>query len=145
MINYDLVKQDQNVNNWIQNLLEYSKCLNKDKSKELGWSPAFEVYYRRKSNKLVKCDVSVNREKEFNVQKVIQPSENLIYEREKAKKANRKSVIGQLNTTGREGSARNIRKEKKCLSGMERKTGKKRQKTTNTTLKEESNNIKKAF
>ena len=36
-----------------------------------------------RSNKLVKCGVPVNREKEFNVQKVIQPLENLIYERQK--------------------------------------------------------------
>ena len=34
----------------------------------------------------------------------------------------RKSLIVQLSTTGREGSARNIRKEKKCLSSMERRT-----------------------
>ena len=44
---------------------------------------AFEVYYGRKPNELVKCGVPVNREKEFNVQKVIQPLENLIYERQK--------------------------------------------------------------
>ena len=37
----------------------------------------------------------------------------------------RKSLIGQLSTTGREGSARNIRKEKKYLSSMERRTVKK--------------------
>ena len=43
----------------------------------------FEVYYGRKSNELVKCGVPVNRDKEFNVQKVIQSSENLIYEHQK--------------------------------------------------------------
>ena len=31
----------------------------------------------------MKCGVPFNKEKEFNVQKVIQPSENLIYERQK--------------------------------------------------------------
>ena len=47
----------------------------------------------------MKIGVPVNREKEFNVQKVIQPLENLIYERqkrddekiEKAKNANEKA------------------------------------------------------
>ena len=46
----------------------------------------------------MKCGVPFNREKEFNVRKVIQPSENLIYERqkrvdeerEKTKNANKK-------------------------------------------------------
>ena len=111
------MKQGRKGVNWVKNLLEYSKCLNNDKREELGWRFAFEVYYGRKSNEMVKCGVPVNREKEFNVQKVIQPSENLT----------RKSVIGQLTTTGREGSDRNIRKEKRCLSDMEGKTGKKRQ------------------
>ena len=79
-------------------MLEYSKYLNNDKTEELGRRSAFEVYYGRKSNELVKCGVPVNREKKFNVQNVIQPSENLIYERqkradgerEKAKNANKK-------------------------------------------------------
>ena len=78
--------------------MKYSKCINNDKHEELGWRSAFEVYYGRKPNELVKCGVPVNREKEFNVQKVIQPLENLIYElqkrvdkeREKAKNANKK-------------------------------------------------------
>ena len=34
-------------------------------------------------------------------------------------------MIEQFRTTGREGNARNVRKEKKRLSGMERKMGKK--------------------
>ena len=68
---------------WVKNLLEYSKCLNNDKLEELGWRSAFEVYYGRKSNELVKCGVTVNREKKFNVQKVIQPPENFVYERQK--------------------------------------------------------------
>ena len=79
-------------------MLKYSKCLNNDKHEELDWKSAFEVYYGRKPNELVKCSVPVNREKEFNVQKIIQPLENLIYklqkrvgkEREKAKNANKK-------------------------------------------------------
>ena len=68
-INYDLVKQGRKGVNWVRNLLEYSKCLNNDKREELGWRSAFEVYFERKSNELVKCGVPVNREKEFNVQK----------------------------------------------------------------------------
>ena len=141
-INYDLMKQGRKGVNWVKNLLEYSKYLNNDKREELGWRSVFEVYYERKSNELVKCSVPVNREKEFNMQKVIQPSENLIYERqkrvdeerEKIKMITRKFVIGQLSTTGREESARNIRKEKKCLSGIERKTGKKCQNKDSSSL-----------
>ena len=46
----------------------------------------------------MKCGVPVNREQEFNVKKVIQPSENLIHERqnrvdeerEKARNTNKK-------------------------------------------------------
>ena len=53
-INYDLVKQGRKGVNWVKNLLEYSKCLNNDKGEELGWRSAFEVYYGRKSNELVK-------------------------------------------------------------------------------------------
>ena len=82
-INYDLVKQGWKGANWVKNVLEYSKCLNNDKHEELGWRSAFEVYYERKSKELVKYGVPVNREKQFNVQKVIQPSENLIYEHQK--------------------------------------------------------------
>ena len=123
-------------------MLEHPKCLNNDKLEELGWRSAFEVYYGRKPNELVKCGVPLNREKEFNVQEVIQQSENLIYERqkrvdeerEKIKMITRKFVIGQLSTTGREESARNIRKEKKCLSGIERKTGKKCQNKDSSSL-----------
>ena len=69
--------------------MEYSKCLNNDKREELGWRSALEVYYGRNSNELVKCGVPVNGEKESNVQKVIQPSENLIYERQKRVDATR--------------------------------------------------------
>ena len=75
------------------------------------------------------------------MQKVIQPSENLIYERqkrvdeerEKTKNANKKSVIGQLSTTRRDGSTRNIKKEKKCLSDM-KKPGKKGQNKDSSSL-----------
>ena len=53
---------------------------------------------------------------------------NVFTKKEKRQKTlTRKSVIGQLSTTRREGSAPNIRKEKNCLSGIVRKTGKKRQ------------------
>ena len=53
---------------------------------------------------------------------------NVLTKKEKRQKTlTRKSVIGELSTTGRQESARNIRKDKKCLSGMERKTRKKRQ------------------
>ena len=76
------MKQGRKGVNWVKNLFEYSKCLNNDKCEELGWRSAFEVYYGRKSNELVKCGVPVNREQEFNVKKVIQPSENLIHERQ---------------------------------------------------------------
>ena len=81
-------------------MLEYLKYLNNDKREELDWRSAYEVYYGRMSNELVKCGIPVNREKEFNLKKVLQPSENLIYERqkrvdeerEKAKNAKRKSL-----------------------------------------------------
>ena len=129
-INYDLVKQSRKGVNSVKNLLEYSKCLNNDKREELSWRSVFEVYYGRKPNELVKFGVSVNREKEFNLQKVIQALENLTYERqkladEKRKKAKRKSLtrksmIGQLSNTRWEVIARNIRKDKNRLSDMKR-------------------------
>ena len=103
------MKQSRKGVNSVKNLLEYSKCLNNDKREELSWRSVFEVYYGRKPNELVKFGVSVNREKEFNLQKVIQALENLTYERqkladEKRKKAKRKSLtrksmIGQLSNT----------------------------------------------
>ena len=43
-------------------------------------------------NELVKCGVSVHREKEFNLQKVIQPLENLTYERQKLVNKERKKA-----------------------------------------------------
>ena len=46
----------------------------------------------------------------------------------------RKPVIGQLSTSGREESARNIRKKKNCLSCIERKTGKKHQNKDSPSL-----------
>ena len=73
-------------------MLEHPKCLNNDKLEQLGWRSAFEVHYGRKSNELVKCGVPVNREKELNVQEVIQQSENLIYERQKRVDEEREKV-----------------------------------------------------
>ena len=104
------MKQGRKGVNWVKNLLEYSKCLNNAKREELGWRSAFEVCYGRKLSELVKCGNPVNREKELNVQKVIQISENLIYksqkrvdeEREKAKNTNKKVCNKTVSTTGRE-------------------------------------------
>ena len=60
---------------------------------------------------------------------------NFLIKKEKRQKTfTGKSMIGQLSTIGRKGSAQNIRKEKKCLSGMERKTGKKRQNKDSSSL-----------
>ena len=59
-INYNLVKQGRKGVNWVKNLLEYSKCLNNDKREEFGLRSAFEVYYGRKPNELVKSGVPVN-------------------------------------------------------------------------------------
>ena len=86
------MKQSRKGDNSVKNLLEYSKCLNNDKRKELSWRSVFEVYYGRKPNELVKCGVSVHREKEFNLQKVIQPLENLTYERQKLVNKERKKA-----------------------------------------------------
>ena len=69
-----------------------------------------------RSSKLVKCGVPVNREKEFNVQKVIRQRKilymkvkNVLTKKEKRQETlTRKSMIGQLSTTGREESAQNI-------------------------------------
>ena len=136
------MKHSQKGLNWVENLLEYSKCLNNDKHEELGCGSAFEVYCGRKSNELVKCGVPVNRERNLMCKKLSSHQKilymnvkNVLTKREKRQKTLTKmSVIGQMSTTGREGSARNIRTEKKCLSAMERKTGKKHQKKDSPSL-----------
>ena len=100
------MKQGRKGVNWVKNLFEYSKCLNNDKCEELGWRSAFEVYYGRKSNELVKCGVPVNREQEFNVKK-LSSHQKILYmnvkivltKKEKRQETlTRKSVIGQLST-----------------------------------------------
>ena len=130
--------------------MEYSECLNNDKREELGWRSAFELYYRRKSNELVKCGVPVNREKNLKYKKLSSHGKilymnvkNVLTKKEKRQKTlTRKSVIGQFSTTRREGSSRNIRKERKCLSGMERKTGKKHQNKDSSSLEMQSKSVK---
>lgn len=52
-ITYDLRTQKQVRVLWSKNLQNYAKCLNNEKVDELGWKPAFQVYFRRKSNKLL--------------------------------------------------------------------------------------------
>lgn len=52
-ITYDLRTQKQARVLWSKNLQNYAKCLNNEKVDELGWKPAFQVYFRRKSNKLL--------------------------------------------------------------------------------------------
>ena len=54
-IYYDLVRQKNTGVNWVENLRCYQRCLNNNKREELGWKSAFEVYYGRKSNELVKA------------------------------------------------------------------------------------------
>ena len=118
----------------VKNLLEYSKCLNNDRREELGWRSTFEVYYGRNSNELVKSGVPVYRQKEFNVQKIIQPSENLINEhqkrvgeeKEKAKTANKKACDRTVEYYRKRRKCSKYKKGKRVYQVWE-KTGKKRQ------------------
>lgn len=91
-INYDLVKQGRKGVNWVKNLQEYAKCLNNDKREELGWRSAFEVYYGRKSNELVKCGVPINREIDTLVEPVTRPSQKRVQERQQCIDEQRQKV-----------------------------------------------------
>ena len=52
-IYYDLIQQKKIGVSWVKSLPEYMKCLNNEKKEELGWKSSFEIYYGRKSNKLL--------------------------------------------------------------------------------------------
>ena len=131
------MKQGRKGVNWVKNLLEYSKCLNNAKLDKLGWRSAFQDYYGRKSKELVKCSVPVNREKEFNVQNVIQPSENLIYqrqkcveeEREKAKNPNKKVCNRTVEYYRKKRKCSKYQKGEEVFIRYGKKNGKKSTKT----------------
>ena len=78
--------------NWVKNLSEYVKCLNNEKRVELVCWSAFEVYYGRNSNELVKCGVRVNRENDYFVQQVMLQSKKRLYKRQRRIDEERKKV-----------------------------------------------------
>ena len=70
--------QKKNGVNWVKNLQKYAKCLNNQKREALGWWSAFEVYFGRKSNELLKCCFPVLKQNEPKYQPVLKPTEKLI-------------------------------------------------------------------
>ena len=60
----------------MKNLQKYAKCLN-EKREELCWRSAFEVYFGRKSNKLLQCGKSIEKDREPVVQPCLNPSSEI--------------------------------------------------------------------
>ena len=73
-IAFDLITHEHVGVNWVKNLLKYAKCLKNEKREELGWWSAFEVYYGRKCNELVKCGIPRGKQGDPEVQPVLPPS-----------------------------------------------------------------------
>ena len=84
--------QKKNGVNWVKNLEKYAKCLNNEKREALGWRSAFEVYFGRKPNKLLKCSFPVSKQNEPKYQPVLKPSEKLIVDKVHKVKTTRKVV-----------------------------------------------------
>ena len=60
-LHYDMVKLKNKGVNWVENLPNYMPVLNELAWEELGWHSAFEVYYGRKSNFVVKASYNTNK------------------------------------------------------------------------------------
>ena len=54
---YDLVTLGKKGVNWAANLDDYNRILNNECMEELAWKTPFEIYYRQKSNLLVKASL----------------------------------------------------------------------------------------
>ena len=52
-IAYDLLRFKTKGVNWVCELSLYEAILNEDPKEELGWKSPFEIYYGRKSNRVV--------------------------------------------------------------------------------------------
>ena len=52
-IAYDLLRFKTKGVNWVRELPLYEAILNEDPKEELGWKSPFEIYYVRKSNRVV--------------------------------------------------------------------------------------------
>ena len=59
-ISFDMVTQTRSGTKCVKDLPNYMKCLNNKKRKELGWQFPFEVFFRRKSNELVRSGLPEN-------------------------------------------------------------------------------------
>ena len=77
-ITYDLLAQKQAGVNWSKNLQKYAKCPKNENREELGWRSAFEVYIGRKSNELLQCGKSIEKDREPVVQPCLHPSSEII-------------------------------------------------------------------
>ena len=75
---------------------KYAKYLNNRKREELGWRSAFEVYFGRKSNDLVPCGKSIEKDREPVVLTCLHPSSDIISENER-KIARAREVVQKRN------------------------------------------------
>ena len=82
MMTYDLLTQKQAGVSWSKNLQKYAKCLNNEKREELGWTSAFEVYFGRKSNELLQCGKSIEKDREPVVQPCLHRLREIIKDNE---------------------------------------------------------------
>ena len=52
-IHFDMMNFKNKGVNWVKNLPDYARILNEGAREELGWKSAFEIYYGRKSNRVI--------------------------------------------------------------------------------------------
>ena len=100
---------------------KHTKCLNNERRKELGWRSAFEKYYGRKSNELLQCGKSIEKDRKPIFQLCLHLSSEIISDNE------RKTLraIEALKKRNKEVSNRTVkyfRQRNKCLKYLARET-----------------------
>ena len=88
---YDMIVRKRNGVNWVRNLPSYMKCLNNDKREELGWKSAFEIYFGRKSNELIKAGLPQGSEFIYTEQVKPGASTDYVSHTEQTKRLRRKA------------------------------------------------------
>ena len=111
-ISFDMATQKRSRTNWVKNLPNYMKCLNNKKPEEIGWQFSFEVYFARKSKKLVRCGFHENQGSP-EVRKVLKPTKNDFSRFKKQRSKTRKRALNSDKTVAKR-TVEYFRKRNKC-------------------------------
>ena len=88
------------------------KCLNNKKREELGWHSAFEIYFWKKSNELVRYGLAKNRGSP-EVRKVLKPTKSDFNIFKKLNSKTRKHALDSNEKVAKR-TVEDLRKRKKC-------------------------------